>query len=308
MASHIDASILPPHLRLQDEEAVSGLAGARTWARELRCQQWSKNLLVLAAPAAADALGHTVVAGRAALAFVVFCLLSSAIYLLNDIVDLEEDRRHPVKRHRPVASGLIGIPEALIAAGGCLLVALVTAAMVDARLLLIVLAYAGLNLAYTSWARGVAILDIVAVAACFLLRAMAGGAATGIPLSPWFVVVVTLAALLVAAGKRYADVVDPTARRARAVLRRYDPAVLRRIGIGSCIGAVLAYTLWAVGGGATDVPALRELSLLPFAAALLRYLKLAGDGEGSAPERLMLRDRVLQLTGLLWLLLFLAGA
>lgn len=308
MASTINAPVLPPHLRLQDEEAASGLAGARTWARELRCQQWSKNLLVLAAPAAADALGHTVVAGRAALAFVVFCLLSSAIYLLNDIVDVDEDRRHPVKRHRPVASGLIGVPEALIAAGGCLLVALISAAMVDARLLLIAVAYAGLNLAYTSWARSVPIVDIAAVAACFLLRAVAGGAATGIPLSPWFVAVVTLTALLVAAGKRYADVIDPSARRSRAVLRRYDALLLRRIGVGACIGALLAYTLWAVGGGAADVPALRQLSLLPFAAALLRFLKLAGDGEGSAPEKLMLEDRVLQLTGLLWVLLFLAGA
>ncbi len=206
------------------------------------------------------------------------------------------------------ASGLITGPEAVIAAGGCLLVAFVSAAMVDVRLLLIVVAYAGINLAYTSWARRVAILDIVVVATCFLLRALAGGAATGISLSPWFVIVVTLTALLLAAGKRYADVIDPTARRSRAVLRRYNPDFLRRIGIASCAGALLAYALWALGAGHTDVPALRELSLFPFAACLARYLKLADAGQGGAPEKLFLEDRQIQLAGLLWLMLFMAGA
>ncbi|HET9719779.1 MAG TPA: decaprenyl-phosphate phosphoribosyltransferase [Solirubrobacteraceae bacterium] len=299
---------MPSQARVHPEPAATGIAGARTWALQLRCHQWAKNLLVLAAPAAADALGHSVVAARAALAFVVFCLLSSAVYLLNDIVDLEEDRRHPVKRHRPIAAGVIGIPEALIAAGGCLLVALVTAALVDARLLLIAVAYAGLNLAYTSWARRVPIVDICAIAACFVLRALAGGAATGIGISSWFILVVTLGALLVAAGKRYADVVDSAARRSRAVLRRYDPHTLRRIGAGSAAGAILAYALWAVDGGPTDVPVLRILSLLPLAAAIIRYLRLAGDGRGGAPEKLLVEDRQLQLTCLLWMVLFLAGA
>lgn len=308
MAPHFQPSTLPPHLRLQPEETVTGVAGTRTWARELRCHQWVKNLLVLAAPAAADALGHTVVAGRAALAFVIFCLLSSAIYVLNDIVDLDEDRRHPVKRNRPIAAGQIAIPEALVAAGGCLLVALISAALVDIRLLLIALAYAGLNLAYTSWARGVPILDIAAVAGCFLLRALAGGAATGVHISTWFVVVVVMAALLVATGKRYADVLDPKARRSRAVLRRYDPQILRRIGLAAGGGALVAYILWAVVGGHTDVPALRELSLLPFAGGLLRYMKLAADGQGGSPEILFLQDRQIQLCAVMWIMLFLAGA
>lgn len=290
------------------EHLVTGPAGARTWALELRCHQWVKNLLVLAAPAAADALGHPVIAARAALAFVVFCLLSSAVYLLNDIMDLDEDRRHPVKRHRPIASGAIGIPEALIAAGGCLLVALITAALVDARLLLIAMAYAGLNLVYTSWARRVPILDILAVAGCFLLRALAGGAATGIPISGPFVVVVTLAALLVAAGKRYAEAIDLKGRRSRAVLRRYDLRTLRRIGIGSAVGAVLAYAVWALGGTPTDIPALRALSLLPLALCLTRYLRLAGEGRSAAPERLLMQDRQIQVSALLWALMFLAGA
>lgn len=292
------------HPELQATDPV----GARTWALELRCHQWVKNLLVLAAPAAADSLGHSVVAARTALAFVVFCLLSSAVYLLNDIVDLEEDRRHPVKRRRPIASGAIGIPDALIAAAGCLLVALVTAALVDARLLLIAVTYAALNLVYTSWARSVRIADIAAVAGCFLLRALAGAAATGIALSSWFVLVVALGALLVAVGKRYAEATNSATRRSRAVLRRYDLRSLRRIGIGSATGLLVAYALWTLDGGPTDIPALRVLSLLPLAVTLLRYLKLASEGQGAAPERLLLEDRQIQLSAVLWALLFLIAA
>jgi decaprenyl-phosphate phosphoribosyltransferase len=281
---------------------------ARVWIRELRCRQWIKNLLVFAAPAAADALGNSFVAGRAALAFVVFVLVSSATYLGNDVVDLEEDRRHPVKRHRPLAAGEIPVPDALIAAAGCLVVALVTAAMVDVRLLLIVLVYAGVNLAYTGWGRRIPVADLVFIATCFLLRAVAGGVATGIPVSPWFIAVVMLGALLVAAGKRYGDLLDPLARRSRSVLRSYSPQLLRRIGLTACAGTLAAYALWAVAGGPTDVPALREFSLVPFAAAILRYCRLVADGAGGAPEQLFLEDRLLQLAGVVWLMLFLSGA
>lgn len=298
----------PPTPGFSPAETLDGAASAQVWIRELRCRQWIKNLLVFAAPAAADALGHTVVAGRAALAFVVFVLVSSATYLGNDVVDLEEDRRHPEKRHRPLAAGKITIPDALIAAAGCLLVALVTAAMVNAQLLLIVLVYAGVNLTYTAWARRVPIADLVFIAICFLLRAVGGAVATGIPLSPWFIAVVTLAALLVAAGKRYADLVEPLARGSRAVLRSYNPSLLRAIGIGACAGTLLAYALWAVAGGPTDVLALRELSLLPFGAAIFRYCRLVQDGAGGAPEKLFLEDRLLQLAGVVWLMLFLTGA
>lgn len=294
--------------RVQTKPVRTDVAGARTWAVQLRCHQWVKNLVVLAAPVAAGSLGDSLVLARAALAFVVFCLLSSAVYLCNDVVDLDEDRGHPTKRHRPVAAGLIAIPEALIAAAGCTLVAMVTAALVDARLLLVAVAYAGLNLAYSSWARRVPILDIAAVAGCFVLRALAGGAATGIGISGWLILVVMLAALLISAGKRHAEIIDRAARRSRASLRRYNVRVLRRIEIGSSTGATLAYSLWALGGGPAGVPALRALSCVAFAAVLIRYVKLAGEGQGGAPDRLLLDDRQLQLSALLWGLLFLIGA
>ena len=307
-ASSFEGSGLPPHLRVPPQDELAGWAGPGTWVHALRCRRWSKNLLVLTAPAAAGLLGTTFVAGRAALAMVVFCLLSSAIYLLTDVVDLEEDRRHPVKRHRPLAAGLITIPEAMIAAAGCLVVALITAAMVDIRLLLIAVAYSGLNLAYTSWARRVPVFDIAAVAGCVLLRIVAGSAATGISISPDLLAAFTLIALMVGAGQRYAEIRDPAARRARAVLRAYDASLLRRIGLAAGLGAALTYGWWALGAGPGTMPAVRLLSLLPFLGASVRYVKLAGDGAGAAPARLVLEDRVIQLSLALWLLLFLAGA
>ena len=300
-AAGFDPSVLPPHLRLYPEDQGTTLGAAQVWLRQLRCRQWTKNLVVLAAPAAAAALGHTFVAGRAALALVVVCLLSSAAYLINDLFDLEEDRRHPVKCHRPVASGAISAP-------GCLLVALVTAAIVDVQLLLLALAYTGVNLAYSGWARAVPVLDIAAVAVLVLLRTLAGGAATGLSTSPWLIAAITLAAFLVAADQRYAQIHDPTARRSRPVLRNYRAGLLRRIGLVACAGTVLAYALWVLSAGAAGTPALRDVSLVPFAVAVLRYGQMAAQGGGEAPARRFSVDRPLQLAAALWLLLFLAGA
>lgn len=303
-----DPSFLPPHLRLFPEHEDTTLGAAQVWLRQLRCRQWPRNLVVLAAPLAAAALGHTFVAGRAALALVVLCLLSSAAYLVNDLFDLEEDRRHPVKCHRPLAAGAISAPEALIAAAGCLLVALVTAAMVDVELLLLALAYTGVNLAYSGWARGVPVLDIAAVAVLFLLRALAGAAAAGLSASPWLLAAITLATFLVTAGQRYAQIHDPIARRSRPVLRDYRAGLLRRIGLVACGGTVLAYALWVLSTGAPGTPVLRDLSLVPFAVAVLRYGQLTARGGGETPGALFSVDRPLQLAAALWLLLFLAGA
>lgn len=294
----------PPSIQRLPQSA----ADAGTWARQVRVRQWPKNLLVFAVPLAADAFTHTVVLGRTIVAFLVFCLLSSGVYLLNDVVDAEDDRRHPVKRHRPIAAGVIGVPEALVAAGGCLLVAIISSGMLNAQLLVVALLYTVLNFAYTTWLRHLAILDMAAVGLCFVLRALAGGAASGLGISTWFIIVVCASAFLVAGGRRYADALDPAARRSRAVLRQYSESSLRVMMTGGCAVAVLAYLAWSFGAGHTDVALLRELAAAPFAVMILRYAVLARAGEGGAPEAVILRDRQLQAAAALWLLLFVAGA
>jgi decaprenyl-phosphate phosphoribosyltransferase len=306
-AYNLDTAPLPAHLRPEAEAVTAGLAGARTWARELRCRQWSRNLVVLAVPAASGSLGQTFVAGRAALALVIFCLLSSAAYLVNDVFDLTDDRRHPVKRDRPMAAGAITTSEALIAAAGCAGVALISAAMVDVRLLLIALAYAGVSLTYTSWARWVPVVDLVAVSGCLLLQALAGGTAARLPVSSWLLGAVALSGLLVIVARRYAELYDPEIKNGFRVRRGYDPALLRRIGLLACTGAVIAFTGWAAGqSGGT--PALRLLSVVPFAVVLGRYGWLAEQAASDGSGRVVTAERTIQLAALLWLMLFLTGA
>ncbi|MGO9961217.1 MAG: decaprenyl-phosphate phosphoribosyltransferase [Solirubrobacteraceae bacterium] len=284
------------------------VGGARDWVRVMRVRQWSKNVLVFAAPAAADALGRQNVLAGTLLTFAVFCLLSSGVYLINDVRDAAEDRRHPVKRHRPIASGVIRPRAAVGAAGGCLGVALAISAVAGSGLFGVACGYACLNLAYTGWLRRIAIADIAAIAGAFVLRAVAGGVASTVGISHWFILVVSFAALFVAAGKRYADILGPGGHRSRAVLDQYTPDFLRLVIGVACAVALGAYALWAFQGGRTDIALLRELTLVPFTLALLRYALLVSDGGGAAPELVIFRDRLLQLSGIAWLTLFVLGA
>jgi decaprenyl-phosphate phosphoribosyltransferase len=279
----------------------------QAWIRAVRVRQWSKNALVLAAPAAAGALGRGHVLVSTLGAFVVFCLLSSGIYLINDACDAEDDRRHPVKCHRPVASGAISESAAFTGAIACLIVALALAATVSLPLVAVGAGYIVLNVAYTLWLRLIAIADIGAIAGCFVLRAVAGGVAAPIGVSHWFILVVSFAALFVAAGKRYADLVDPAARRSRVVLEQYTPEFLRIVLAVACAVSLGAYSLWAFQTHANAVLA-RELTLVPYTLALLRYGLLVSEGAGAAPEAVLFRDRFLQLSGAAWVLLFLIGA
>jgi decaprenyl-phosphate phosphoribosyltransferase len=279
-------------------------AGIARWVRAVRVRQWPKNLLVFGAPAADGALGHSGVLGRVALAALAFCLLSSGTYLLNDLRDAREDRRHPVKRLRPIASRAIAPGRALVVAAGGIGAGLALSAQLGASSLAIAGSYALLSLSYTTWLRRVAIADIVAIAGAFVIRAAAGGVAAGIPISRWFFVVVSFAALFVAAGKRYADFLDPGSRGSRAVLAEYNADFLRMvIGMASavCLGA---YCLWAFQTAGPGAVMWREATIIPFTIALLRYGLLVTGGGGGAPEEIMLGDRFMQLAGLAWLLTF----
>ena len=171
----------------------------------MRPKQWIKNALVVAAAGAAGALGHDDVPARVALATGAFCLLASGIYAVNDVLDAPEDRRHPVKRHRPVAAGALD-PLAATALGLWLMLAgLILCAVIAPLLALVGAAYVGLTLSYSLLWRHVLVLDILAIAGGFVLRAVAGGVAAPVALSRWFLLVVVCGAVFVAAAKRYAE-------------------------------------------------------------------------------------------------------
>jgi decaprenyl-phosphate phosphoribosyltransferase len=277
------------------------------WGRALRLRQWPKNLLVFGAPAAAGALWRPSVLDRVSLAALAFCLLSSGAYLLNDLRDAPEDRRHPRKRRRPIAAREISPAQALTAAAVAIAAGLGLSALLGAAFLGVALSYVALNFGYTGWLRRVAIADIAAVAGAFVIRAAAGGTAAKVTISPWFFVVVSFAALLVAAGKRYADFMDPASRSARAALAEYNAEFLRMVITAALAVAVAAYCLWAFQAGRPGAVVWREITILPFTLALLRYLLLVSNGRGAAPEEILFGDRFLQLMGLAWVLTFVLG-
>lgn len=276
----------------------------------LRPKQWIKNALVVAAAGAAGALGRDDVPIRVGLACLAFCLLASGIYAINDVRDAAEDRRHPRKRHRPVAAGELD-PRLATGLGTILVVAgLLLSALVRAPLGAVALGYVVLNASYTVALRRVPILDIAAIAGGFVLRALAGGVAAPVALSRWFVLVVTSAAVLVAAGKRQAELrrTESEGRGgARPALAHYGAGLLRQIIAGSAAVAVLSYCVWAFALPDADGIPWRPLTIVPFAACVLRYIALLRSGRGEAPEELLLTDRWLALAGVGWLILFALG-
>jgi decaprenyl-phosphate phosphoribosyltransferase len=274
--------------------------------RACRPRQWSKNLLVLAAPCAAGVIDRPLVAMQVAGAFLVLCLVSSATYLVNDVRDREQDRGHPLKRSRPVAAGELSPRAALWVAVVLALVGVAGATAITPGLGAVACGYLALTASYSLWLRRVVVLDIVAIAAGFVLRAIAGGVATDIYLSRWFVIVTACCAIYLVAAKRYAELREHAGPGpARATLRRYSPGRLRLTLLASATVAGIAYTGWAFTRPSHLV--WYALSIAPFLLWLGRYAMLIGAGSGQAPEELILRDRTLLALSLAWCFLFLGG-
>jgi decaprenyl-phosphate phosphoribosyltransferase len=274
--------------------------------RACRPRQWSKNLLVLAAPLAAGAIDWPGVPAQVAGAFLALCMLSSATYLFNDVRDREQDRVHPRKRTRPIAAGELS-PRVAVVAGAVLAIAgLGLAAAVTPGLAAVGAGYLAVTMSYSLWWRRVVVADIVAIAAGFVLRALAGGVATDIYLSRWFVIVTACGAIFLVAAKRYAELRDSVAPRLeRATLRRYSLRGLRLTLAGASTLASIAYIAWALTR--PDHLVWYGLSIVPFLLWLVRYARLAGAGEAQAPEELILRDHTLLALTLVWGLLFVGG-
>lgn len=274
--------------------------------KAMRPRQWIKNLLVLAVPlASGDFLQPSVIA-RTVLAFLAMCAAASAVYLSNDVLDRDADRRHPKKSQRPIAAGLVPVPLAVTTAVLCAAASvLVPAALGAASLALLVLGYLVLQTVYVFWAKHQPVLDLAFVASGFVLRAVAGGVANDISISIWFLTVTAASAMFVVSGKRYSELVSHGHDAGtREGLKAYSEGYLRFVW-GVSVGiAVVYYGLWAAelsqdGGGVWA-----RLSVVPFFLLLLRYARDIDTGAAEAPEDLVLGDRVLQALGALWAVLF----
>jgi decaprenyl-phosphate phosphoribosyltransferase len=282
--------------------------------RIARPRQWIKNLLVFAAPGAAGVLTHWHDFVLALGAFGIFCLAASGTYFLNDTVDAEADRHHPVKRLRPVAAGVV--PARVALAIGLALMALAFGlawALAGWHLALVIGIYLGVATAYSLRLKHEPVIDLACVAAGFVLRAIAGGVATGVPLSDWFVIVASFGSLLVVTGKRSAEQAEHGPGVHRPILEEYPPAFLRSVRLLSAAVAVTAYCLWAFERSSATIGTHHhhaiwfQLSIIPVVLALLHLELRFERGQGAAPEDLALHDHLLQALGLAWVALFAAG-
>ncbi|EGX54778.1 phosphoribose diphosphate:decaprenyl-phosphate phosphoribosyltransferase [Streptomyces zinciresistens K42] len=295
----------PPPARRRGPRAL--LTGLVVTARP---RQWVKNLLVLAAPAAAGRLLSVHALTQLALVFVLFTACAAAVYLVNDARDAEADRAHPVKRHRPVAAGQVPVPLAHAVGGALAVLAPLLAAVLASPAVAALLAvYVAMQLAYCLRLKHVLVVDLAVVTTGFLMRAMAGGLALGIPLSRWFLITTGFGALFMVSAKRYSEAVQMAGKdgATRALLTEYTTGYLRFVWQLAAGVAVLAYCLWALeeGGDARDgLLPWRQLSVVAFILAILRYAVFADRGTAGEPEEVVLRDRGLALIGLVWLALY----
>jgi decaprenyl-phosphate phosphoribosyltransferase len=288
-----------------DGEKRRGLAG--TLLRLSRPQQWSKNVLVLAAPGAAGVLleGRSIV--KTLIAFVCFCLAASGTYCWNDALDADADRMHPKKRTRPVAAGDVSVGTAERFGSVLIVAAIALSFTATWHLTLVISGYIAITMAYSTWLKHEAVLDLAAVASGFVLRTVAGGVAVGVPISNWFLIVAASGALFVVTGKRSAEQTELGIDAAlhRRALAQYSVAYLGYVRAVASTIAILAYCLWAFEASSrSGNPVWFQLAIIPFVLGVLRYALLLDRGEGGAPEEVLLRDRVLLLIGLAWVICF----
>ncbi|HEY0694638.1 MAG TPA: decaprenyl-phosphate phosphoribosyltransferase [Kribbella sp.] len=281
----------------------------RSFIRLSRPQQWHKSLMLFAAPVAAGVISHPPALLRATVAAAAFILLSIAIYALNDVRDAPDDRRHPLKQYRPVAAGALSPVAAQVWGIAAGLAGLAMAGLLGLPTFLVGLAYLVAQLLYVYGLKHVAVVDVILVALGFVLRAAAGGTATRVPVSSWFLVVSLFGSLFLVAGKRQAERKKTTVdARSRPVLAAYSTAWLDQLTTVALLGTTMSYGLWAFQYlGADLVRQLLTVSFVPFLTGLLRYGLLVSNGRGEMPEHEIFRDRVLLIAGLAWALLVGAG-
>jgi 4-hydroxybenzoate polyprenyltransferase len=284
--------------------AVSAAAQPRPVARAalvaLRPRQWTKNLLLFAGLLFAGKLGETSLWPEACIAFVAYCAASSAAYLANDVRDADHDRDHPVKRLRPVASGEVSVRIALVLAGLLTASALGLAAYLGLGSLAFMAGFLTLQAAYTAGLKHVVLIDVLAIAALFVIRAGAGAEAVDVRISPWLLICTGLLALFLALAKRRAELVLVGADETpgRPVLEGYSLALVDQLVSIVAASTVIAYSLYTFT--ARDSKAM--MATIPFVLyGVFRYLLLLHRRDlGEEPENVLLTDVPLILTVAAW--------
>lgn len=272
--------------------------------KNMRLRQWTKNGFVFFALVFDGKLFQLDLFLRTLEGFLLFCLISSAVYLFNDITDIEADRKHPEKKHRPLASGKLSVSVALTAAFILTLTALIGGFFIEPYFALIVTVYLGVNLLYSRWLKHIPILDVLIISSGFVLRVAAGVMLITVErFSPWLYMITVLFSLYIGFGKRRAEMtlLEHGASSHRKVFDGYTiPLLDQYITIVSGM-TIVAYSLYTFS--APNLPANHSMMLtIPFVVyGIFRYLQLIQTGHAAgAPDEVALKDRPLQITVLLW--------
>jgi decaprenyl-phosphate phosphoribosyltransferase len=279
-------------------------------AQSTRPRQWPKNLLVFAAPLAGDTFGRSFGFWYALAAAGAFIAASSAVYLVNDVVDAERDRGHPYKRSRPVAAGQLPAAHAVVLAVCLAIVALGVGLVISEPLLAAVVAvYLTISFLYSAGLKHMPLVELACVASGFVLRVVGGAAATHVPPSGFFLLVCSLGSLMVAIAKRYTEltVLGADAQTHRPAMRGYSAPVLRltqRVVSGVM---VVSYVLWAWSEPHPKTRAWHLVSSVALAAALIRFDHLTARATSKPVEDLIARDPVMVTCEVAWLVLFAVG-
>ena len=275
-----------------------------------RPKQWPKNVLVFVAPAAAGVITDGYRLRLTIVGFLAFCMVSSATYLLNDILDVESDRKHPTKRNRPIAAGVVPVPLGVGMAIVLFIAGLGMALLDNRQLALVVATYAVLTTTYSLFLKTIPVIDLVILSAGFILRLLGGAYAAEVPVSDWFLIISLFGSLFIAAAKRFAEKKElgDQAAELRPTLGEYSLEYLGFLRAVSVAALVMSYCLWAVERAhLDDVSPWAQLSIIPFLIAVLRYALLVDQGKGSAPEDVILHDRQMQIMGVLWATILMIG-
>jgi len=277
----------------------------RPLVQSLRPAQWAKNLFVLAPLVFGDLLLVESALLRAILALVAFCCASSAVYLINDLRDREEDRRHPLKRFRPLAAGTLSVPAAVAALLALAAAAFLLAVYLGLPFLLVLGAYLLLNVLYTLWFKHMVILDVMSISLGFVLRVEAGAEATGVEVSRWLLLCTTFLALFLAFSKRRHEITLLAGEAAgqRPVLDHYSPAFLDQMINVVTASSVVAYALYCVAEETVKKYHTQDLIFtIPLVLyGIFRYLYLMYQSPGARnPTEAILRDPPFLINMVLW--------
>jgi 4-hydroxybenzoate polyprenyltransferase len=278
----------------------------RTILATLRPQQWTKNFVVFAGLIFSQNLGNSHLILKTVLGFILFCLLSSSVYIFNDLMDVESDRRHPSKRNRPIASGKIRIPTAVLIMVLLAVLALGLSAWLSPVFALTALAYFLLNLLYSVYLKNVVIIDVMCIAAGFVIRAVAGAVLIGVAISAWLIVCTTLLALFLGFGKRRHELVllENQATDHRKSLSEYSPYFLDQMISVVTASTVIAYAFYTLSPEVETKLGTQHMDLtIPFVLyGVFRYLYLIHQKEGGgSPTRMLLTDKPILVNIILWL-------